>query len=188
MKFENLICDRDENGESRRAFCAGALFALLLAGAWSGAARAHDALTTPVYVRLAGTGVGAPNENTLLLELRNNTATALTLTELLAPGGRRLAIERRREIFGQVAWQPVPFLRLDPGEAVTLAPPAYRLRATPETYAQLSEPGGGVRARFSPLLLLVALYEPPGGLLGPDGASGASSPPAPEPGAPQTSE
>ena len=145
-------------------------FAALAAMFAASLAAAHDDPNSPVFMRLFGTERGAPNAETLVLELRSNSSTALTLTKIVAPGGKKIAIERRREIFGQTAWQPVRFLRLDPGETLTLGAPDYRLLASPETYASLIAYGGGVKATFSPSLEMVALYETPAG---PNGMGGA---------------
>lgn len=157
----------------KRALMAAAL---CLAGAPS-AALAHSGFNSPVYARLFAAVPGAPGPDTLSFELRNDAKTALTLIRLTAPGGERLRIERRREVFGLRFWQSVAYVRLDPGEAMTLGPPNYRLLASPGGFAEIAAAGGGLRAQFSPLGEVVALFERSSGLLELDAGPPDSAPP-----------
>ncbi len=61
------------------------------------------------------------------LELFNGFGVAAILRGLTATVGERVSIERRRAFFGRDFWQPVSLIRLEPEEAVMLAPPDYRL-------------------------------------------------------------
>ena len=146
------------------------LFLSVAAPAW-----AHIATDTPIHARLVGSERGTPKAEDLVFEIGNNTEAALTLTKLRAPGGRTVRLERRREIFGVETWQPVKFLRLEPGRSVVLAPPDYRLIVDPDILAQLNRPGGGVTAVFSPFGPVVVLYEGPDSVFAPPAPADASA-------------
>lgn len=89
---------------------------------------AHLEDENQVSVRLIGVDrVG--NDAQLLLSLSNNTGGAVTLRALHSAAVRRITIERQRTVFGVSVWQAVRFIRVEPGQAIALVPPDYRIIA-----------------------------------------------------------
>lgn len=61
------------------------------------------------------------------LTIRNDRGAAATLRELVPSRGEAVEIERGRRFLGRRVWQHLSFVRVEPGEAVTLSPPSYRV-------------------------------------------------------------
>ncbi|MEM9726531.1 MAG: hypothetical protein AAF909_13870 [Pseudomonadota bacterium] len=93
------------------------------------------------------------DEDALVLEIDNNTDVEVTLTELRAPGSKRIALERGGAALGPIS--------LSPGETVRLGAPEGRLAMDAETRGFLTGQGGGLTAVFRPFGPVVVLYEAP---------------------------
>ncbi|MEO1331006.1 MAG: hypothetical protein AAFW46_15250 [Pseudomonadota bacterium] len=61
------------------------------------------------------------------LEIFNGFGVAATLRSVTASVGEATTLERKRSLLGFEAWQPVGFLRLEPGKTIVLSPPEYRM-------------------------------------------------------------
>lgn len=91
----------------------------------------------------------APGDRTLIsVHAYNGTGNAVTLRGLTLEGHGKLGIERLRDFFVFESWQPVKFIRLEPGKDVNMAPPNYRI-SVPS--AALSNGDFKVLADFGPL-------------------------------------
>ncbi|MEM7301538.1 MAG: hypothetical protein AAF468_10695 [Pseudomonadota bacterium] len=93
------------------------------------------------------------------LKIENNTATAATLRRLFAPAATKIIVERQRKLLGSVLWQPVKFLRLEPGDNADLGPTAYRVLIETEDAAHFLEKGTEMFADFGPLGILTVRDE-----------------------------
>lgn len=124
---------------------------LLFAGAGT-AAHAHPALGD-VVVAIVGTERVADTPDTveMRLDIVNNTDNAVTLRGLWTPLEARITIERRRRVFSTVLWQPVDFLRLEPGETIRLAPPDHRIRVETRAPQRVTDGFLLLKADFGPL-------------------------------------
>lgn len=123
---------------------------------------------------------GVPDTVELRIAIVNNTENAVTLRGLResASSEPRIAIERRRELFYMVFWQPVDFLRLEPGEAITLEPPDYRVVVQTRAPQRFTRGRPMLFADFGPLGEIVAYdVRSPAAAPSPPGAGGYQTTP-----------
>ncbi|MEL6979267.1 MAG: hypothetical protein AAGM38_11375 [Pseudomonadota bacterium] len=108
---------------------ARALAGLLAAVLAAPAAHAHP-FHSGVVVSITGAKQAddSPDIVEMGLSIVNLTEGAVTLRGLRAPVPSRFFLERRREVFSAVLWQPVAFLRLESGETAHIGPRGLRLR------------------------------------------------------------
>ncbi len=112
--------------KAKRWISALAGVALGLAAA-AGAA-AHVDSVDGLMIKLLGAR-DLPEGVALAMIVSNETGGAITLRGLqTVDGDAPVKILRRVSFFGFEFWQPVRFLRVEPGAAAILAPPDYRLR------------------------------------------------------------
>lgn len=92
----------------------------------SGAVRAHDGLhATAVGVAVHGVNRGAAGELLASLTVTNGAGIAVTLRGVDCDRAKSTRLLRRASLLGVETWTQVDLLRLEPGEAIDLAPPDY---------------------------------------------------------------
>lgn len=85
-------------------------------------AGAHD---EPILVDLIAARRLAPGEVELDFAIYNITPEAVTLRGMWSSGAQNVSLSRLWHLLGWVIPRPVDFLRLEPGELVTIAPPDF---------------------------------------------------------------
>ncbi len=93
--------------------------------------RAHlnhaDGLSVLVYA--VQDGSETPDASTSIgLHVFNGLSNAVTLRGLWLDRHGSVQVEKLRDLLIIKTWQPVKFLRLEPGEELTIAPPRYRIQ------------------------------------------------------------
>ncbi|MGV6820693.1 MAG: hypothetical protein ACWA5T_09385 [Parvularcula sp.] len=108
--------------------CRAAVFASVFCLLLLGVASAHPDHLNGLSIE-ARDAVWDPEAGTVsfTLTIRNDRGAAATLRGLQPSRGEAVEIERGRRFFGRRVWQHLSFVRVEPGEAMTLSPPGYRL-------------------------------------------------------------
>jgi hypothetical protein len=108
------------------ALAASALLAASPLAALADAGHAGG-VTLVVTPRDLGIDLSDPARVPIAWEIANATGHALTIHGASSPRAEAVTLLRRRKLLWFESWQPVPFLRLEGGETVQLAPEDYAL-------------------------------------------------------------
>lgn len=111
-----------------RALAFLALTLLALSAPSTGSAHLFHANEIVVLIDQPREDPKSEGENLIVgVHVVNGTGNAVTLRGITLDGHGTLDVERLRDFLLFKTWQQVQFLRVDPGEVLSLAQPSYRI-------------------------------------------------------------